>query len=99
MNPLDASANEFTNIITSGTTVISGKIILVRVIVNKKGGSSNTATLNRLDSPEGKTVIGIIDTTDKVTSIEYGLPCNNGLEVITATGTQADLTIVTRPQP
>ena len=98
MNPLDSSANEFTSIISSGTTTISGKIVLVRVIVNKKGATSNVATLNRLNSPEGKTTIGIIDTTDRVGSIEYGLPCNNGLEIITATGTQADLTIVTRPQ-
>ena len=99
MNPLESSANEFTNITTLGTTVISGKLVLVRVVVNKKGATSNVATLNRLDSPEGKTAIGVIDTTDKVGNIEYGLPCNNGLEVVTATGTQADLTIVTRPQP
>lgn len=98
MNPLDSSANEFTPINSSGTTVISGKLVLVRVIVNKKGASSNVATLNRLESGEGKTTIGVIDTTDRVGSIEYGLPCNNGLEIITATGTQADLTIVTRPQ-
>ena len=98
MNPLDSSANEFTPINTSGTTVIRGKLVLVRFVVNKKGGSSNTATLNRLNYPEGKTTIAIIDATDRVGSIEYGLPCNNGLEIITATGTQADLTIVTRPQ-
>lgn len=99
MNPLDASANEFTNIITLGTTEISGKLVLVRVIINKKGASSNTATLNRLNTPEGQTAIGVIDTTDRVCSIEYGLPCNNGLQVITATGTAPDITVVTRPQP
>lgn len=97
MNPLDASANQHYNVTTLGDTTLTGKLVLVRIVVNKKGASSNTATV--YDGSDSDVKIGIIDTTDRVGSIEYGLPCLTGIKISVATGTAPDLTVVYREQP
>src|SRR3990167_2829376 len=102
MNPNEASANKTYNITTNTTTVIPGKFVLVRIIVNKKGASSNTATI--YDSTEALGVNsdykkGIVDTTDKVGNIECGFPVFNGIYIVTETGTAPDLTVVYAETP
>lgn len=95
------TANIPVRINANGTTTISGKVLLIRVVINKKGASSNVATLTRSaeSGTEGDYVLGVIDTTDRTGSYDYGIPCNNGFTVTVATGTAPDLTVVYRPQP
>ena len=71
-----------------------GKLVLVRIVVNKKGGSSNTATIYDDIGANPDNIKGIIDTTDRVGSIEYGFPIYNGIHIVVATGTAPDLTVV-----
>jgi len=108
MNPNEASANKTYNVNAIGTVVIplpanpSGKLILVRVIVNTKGGSSNTATIYDSNETLGANTSylkGKIDTTANVGSIECGYPMFNGIYIVIATGTAADLTIVYKQTP
>ena len=94
MNANEASANKFYNITGNGSTTLDGKLVLIRVVVNTKGGSSNTATVYADAYPTPEYKIGKIDTTASVTSIEYGIPCLTGIHIVTATGTAADLTVV-----
>ena len=103
MNPNEASANKTLQITTNGTTVIpvpqnpKGKLVLVRLVINKKGVSSNTATIYDSDEDTGADVSqrkGILDTTDKVGNIEYGFPCFKGIYIVTETGTAPDITVV-----
>ena len=99
--PVAPSANTtggatYQNITTSATTLVkTGAGTLYGVFINTKGASSNTATL--YDSLTGSgTKIGTIDTTATTgpfLNSENGLAFSTGLTVVTATGTQADITI------
>lgn len=97
MNPNEASANKYKNITTNGDTLITGKIVLIRIIVNTKGASSNTATL--YDGLDSSDKVGIIDTTVTERVIEYGIPFLSGLKITTATGTAPNLTVVYADTP
>ena len=93
MNPQQASSNLTRNITTNGITQITGRFVLLRIIVNTKGGSSNTATIyDSATTNENK--IGTIDTTVTERVIECGYPFSNGIRIVTATGTAPDLTLV-----
>lgn len=108
MNPNEASANKTYNITTNGTTVIpvpsnpTQKLVLVRIVVNTKGASSNTAAI--YDSTEtlganDEYKKGTLDTVNTLGNVEYGFPMYNGIYIITATGTAADLTVVYKTTP
>ena len=102
MNPNEASGNKTYNITTNGVTTLPGKVVLIRVVVNKKGSSSNTATI--YDSTEAlgadpELKKATIDTTANVGALEYGFPCFNGIYIDVATGTAPDLTIVYKETP
>ena len=98
MNPLESSANLTANITTNGITTIPGKFVIVRIIVNKKGASSNTAQI--YDSANtAENLKGTIDTTITVGAIECGYPVFNGIYIVTETGTAPDLTLVYAPMP
>ena len=102
MNPQEASANRTINITTNGTTFVSGKFVLVRIVVNTKGASSNTATIydsNETIGANDEYKKGTVDTTDKVTSLEYGFPMYNGIYIVTNAGTAPNLTVVYAPTP
>lgn len=103
MNPNEASANKTFNITTNGVTLIPipanpiGKLVLVRLIINKKGASSNVATIYDTNLTLGENTDykkGTVDTTDKVTSIECGYVFYNGIYIKTETGTAPDITVV-----
>lgn len=112
MNCIDAlSANQTYNITTNGITVIpvpktpqgaNSKWILVRIIVNTKGASSNTATIydsNETIGANAEFKKGTLDTVNTLGSVEYGFPMYNGIYIVTATGTAPDLTIVYKETP
>lgn len=97
MNPKEASANKTYNINTNGVTVIPGRFVLIRLVFNKKGASSNVATIYDSNSTIGESAEykkGTIDTTDKLTSLECGYPVFNGIYIKTETGTAPDITVV-----
>lgn len=94
MNPNEASANKLYNIIANTTVTLTGKLVLVRVIIGKKGASSNLLTIysDTAATPEQKIVQ--IDTTSNVGSIELGVPCLTGIHAVTSAGTAGDVTLV-----
>ena len=101
MNPNEASANKWKNITTNGLTSTPGKLVLIAIVVNTKGGSSNTAKIyddaSGDESPER--LIATIDTTASVGRIEYGLPMYRGINIRMATGTAANLTLIYSETP
>lgn len=108
MNPNEASANKTYNITTNGLTVISipanpvGKLVLIRIVVNTKGASSNVATIYDSNETLGENTElkkGKLDTTANVGSIEYGFPMYNGILIRVETGTAPDLTVVYSETP
>ena len=101
MNPQEASANKSKNITTNGLTSTPGKSVLVAVVVNTKGSSSNVARI--YDDVTGEEtpaqLVATIDTTDRVGRIEYGIIMYRGINVRTITGTAADLTLIYAETP
>lgn len=89
---------KYTRISTNSTTVLRalGRGTLKRIIIGKKGASSNVLTMYDGGSSSSP-VITAIDTTDRVGSIECGIPFENGLTAIMGTGTTGDVTIVWEP--
>jgi len=87
----------YTNITTLATTVVkSGPGVLYAVTINSKGATSNTAKLYDNTAASG-TTIGTLDTTSGVGGMSYGIygvNFLNGLTVVTAAGTAADITVV-----
>lgn len=93
MDPKSGHGFEFANINSNATTVVKSSGGVLRAItINKKGASANTATLYDNTAASG-TVIGVIDTTAGVATLQYDLAFRTGLTVVTATGTAADLTV------
>lgn len=108
MNPNEASANKTYNITANGVTIIplpandTGKFVLVRLIINKKGASSNTATIYDSNATLGANSDyrkGTLDTTVSIGSIECGYPMYNGIYIDVATGTAPDITVVYKDTP
>ena len=96
-------ADKTYNITTNGTVILpvpanpQARWCLVRIIVNSKGASSNTATLYDSDEATGandEQRIGKIDTTANVGHIDYGIVMKKGIYIVIATGTPPDLTVV-----
>jgi len=89
------------NITTNGLTTLPGKWLLVAIVINSKGASSNTATI--YDDIEGQETverrIAKIDTTDSVTRLDFGLPIQYGINIRTATGTAPNLTVIYKEEP
>ena len=103
MNPNEASANKTYNIKTNGTTFIPvpanpvGKLVLVRIVINTKGASSNTAVIydsnETLGANDDYRKAGL-DTVNTTGHIDYGFPMFNGIYIVVATGTAPDMTVV-----
>lgn len=80
--------------INSNTTtqVKSGKGVLKSITINKSGASANTISV--YDATSGTTSpIAVINGTASTQTLSYNLQFNNGLRIITATGTAADITV------
>jgi len=101
MNPNLSSNNKSKNITTLGLTSISGKLVLIAIVINTKGGSSNTAKIyddaNGEETPEK--LKATIDTTGAVVRLDYGIIMYEGINIRTATGTPADITVVYSDTP
>ena len=89
------SASSYAHLNSTGTTTIkSGAGILRRVVVNTRGGITNTLTIYDNTSGSG-TVIAAIDTVNGVSgNFEYNVAFSTGLTVVNATGTSADITVI-----
>ena len=76
-------------------------MVLIAIVINTKGASANTAKIyNDVDGEETpEKLIGTLDTTDRVGTIEYGLLMDEGINIRTATGTAADLTVIYAETP
>jgi hypothetical protein len=102
MNPNEASDNKTYNITQNGTTVLPGRFVLVRLVINTKGASSNTAAIYDSDETVGANVErlkGTLDTTDSARSIEYGFPMFTGIYIVVSAGTAANITVVYKATP
>lgn len=102
MNPNEASANKTYNLNTNGVTIIPGKFVLVRLIINTKGASSNTVTIYDSNTTIGANADqkkGTVDTVNTTGNIELGYPVLNGIYIVSATGTAADITLVYADTP
>lgn len=98
MNPNEASANKTYNITGNTTTQLTGKLVLIAIVINTKGSGSNTAEIyNSGSTTENK--IGKLDTTANVGRIEYDIPMLNGIRIVTSTGTAGDLTVIYAETP
>ena len=97
-------ADKFYNVNTNGTVVIPNpgnpdnlKLCLVRIIINTKGGSGNTAVLydsNETIGANAENRIGNIDTNTPVNNPEYSLILQNGIYIVIGGGTAPDLTLI-----
>jgi len=93
------TANKTYNIKTNGITTLPGKFLLVAIIVGTKGASSNTAAIYDSTATlgaESTLAKGILDTENTLGRVEYGIPMFNGIYIITAVGTAADLLVIYR---
>ena len=101
MNPNLSSANKYKNITTNGLTSTPGKSVLIAIVINTKGASSNTAKI--YDDITGEEtpgqLVATIDTTATIGRIEYGIFMSKGINIRTATGTPADITVIYAETP
>lgn len=87
-------SSSFSNIAATGTTTVkSGAGIFRRLVINTKGGSSNTFTIYDNTAGSG-TVIATVDTVNSTGSLEYGLAFSTGLTIVSASGTSANATVI-----
>lgn len=94
---IDNSANLYKNITTNGNTIVPGSFELVALVINTKGASSNTAKIYHGITANAQNVIATLDTTVNADRFDYGIPCSDGILIVTAAGTAPDLTLVYRP--
>lgn len=90
---LTYQANNYTHITTNATTVVDARPgLLATICVNTKGASANVLTVYDNASAASGTVIAVLDTTS-LGCYKYDVITKNGLTILTATGTAADVTI------
>ena len=108
MNGNEASANKTYNITTNGTVYLplpanpAGKIVLIRIVNNKAGGTGNTAVIydsNETLGVDSELKKGTLDTVNVLGSVEYGFPIFNGIYIVVGGGTAPDLTVVYKDTP
>jgi len=67
---------------------------LNRIIIGKKGASSNIITIWDASNAEPGNILTVIDTTANVGTIEFNLNLRIGLKLVTGTGTAPDALVV-----
>lgn len=87
-----------TNINSNTTTqVLTGAGVLRAICINTKGASANTASV--YDATSGTSnIFAVLDTvnTPPAGCLQYDAAVSNGIRIITATGTAADMTVMYR---
>ncbi|HEY7309450.1 MAG TPA: hypothetical protein VH643_08845 [Gemmataceae bacterium] len=88
-----SGAFNYTHLNANGTTTIkSGPGMLHTLTINIKGATGNTITLYDNTSASG-TVIAVVDPTQNLITLDFDVAFVNGLTVVLATGTAADITL------
>lgn len=95
---MENTGNKYLNVTGNGNVVLpAGQ--LVRIVVNKAGGSGNTAQIYNATEAQGADAslkVGNLDTTS-VRDVEYQIPLITGIFIVVGGGTTPDLTVVYRP--
>ncbi len=102
MQTIDYSGRKTYNVTTNGIVTIPGKFVLDAIVVNTKGGSSNTCAIYDSTATQGTDPAnkkGTLDTNASVGDVQYGFPMFNGIYLVVGGGTTPDLTIVYEPTP
>ena len=88
------ASSSYLHLSANGTTTVkSGAGVLRRIVINTRGGITNTLTIYNNTTATG-TVIGVIDTNAAGGEFGYGLAFTTGLTVVLAGGFAADITII-----
>lgn len=80
----------------------TGKLILISLIINTKGGSSNTITIYDSNATIGENPANrkaTIDSTVAPGAFLYNLAMFNGIYIVSKTGTAPDITVVYAETP
>lgn len=101
MNPNLESANKSYNITQNGTVILpsspTGKLVLIAIVINTKGGSSNTIQIfdsNATLGTNNQYKKGTLDTASSVGRFTYGIPMFNGILLVVGGGTTPDATVI-----
>ena len=103
MNPNLNTGNKHLHINTNGTVIVPvpanpvGKLILIALVINTKGASSNTASIYDSTQEQGEVaenLKAVLDTTVIPGRFEYNIPIENGIYIEVETGTAPDLTLI-----
>lgn len=102
MNPNLSSATKSYNITENGDTIIPGKLVLVAIVVNTKGGAGNTCQI--FDSTA---TIGVnasrkkatLDCATMIGAVPYGIFMGDGIFLRVGSGTKPDLTLIYAETP
>lgn len=88
------ASSSYVHLSANGTTTVkSGAGVLRRIVINTRGGITNTLTIYDNTTATG-TVIGVIDTAAAGGEFGYELNFTTGLTVVLAGGVAADITII-----
>lgn len=88
-----AAGTATTVVFTPQVTNQNSGAVLHTITINTKGASANTLSVYNNTSAVAADLIAIIDTTSGVNSLFYDVICNQGITVVSATGTGADFTV------
>ena len=108
MNISDLSAVKTYNLKTLGDTILvppvesHKKLVLLGIVINTKGASSNVIKIYDSNESIGKDISRLKGTLDTVTTIgkfEYGFPCFDGIYLACEAGTAPDATILYAETP
>lgn len=100
MQVIDYSGRKTYNITGNGIVTIPGKWVLIGIVINTKGGSSNTIKIYDDTAATPANLKATIDTNNATIGlIEYGFPTFTGIYIVTGGGTTPDATIIYEPTP
>ena len=94
LGPYEAThitTNATTDVVTAANAAhaVQAGGVLHAIAINTKGATANTATINVDGS-----AVAVVDTTSTLGTIVYDIGFNQSLQVVTASGTAADLTVI-----
>lgn len=98
---LQTSQFGYTHLTGLATTVIftpqvtnqGSSAVLHTININTKGAASNTLSIYNNTSAVAADLIAVVDTTTGVNSLFYDIVCPQGITIVSATGTGADITV------
>lgn len=103
MNPNQLSSIKSFNITGNGTVALTGnKLVLIALVINTKGGSSNTVKIYDSNETLGANADlkkGTLDTASSLGRFDYGIPCFNGIYLVVGGGTTPDITVIYAETP